>query len=668
VKRLLIAAGLLVVWPAAAQDSARSVARMDDIEEAPMEDLLGMNLEDRMGETGAVSKQSESVLRAPAALTTIDGSVVRLSGATTIAELLRWVPGVQVFRSAPGNYVVSIRGTGGLAGNNTILLVDGIPLNSPLDGGVDWDLIPINASDVERIEIVRGPVSPTYGANAYTGVINIVTRTTIGASPNYAGRVRVGADLDGGTTESVSGRFIHLTRKLEFRWFLDAERDKTFGTTSGFDHPALQRYGLFGVLGYSLSPTSKLSLQVGRVRSTRSSLDYLVLESEPQTRELLFARVQYQASALPGVFDSVKLWAQGTSQFIRANVADYEGFSYAGTDSSRGVAGLDLAFDLHPRFRATLGGQASVDHVRAPYLNPAANSGTRPGYGFYGGFQLSPLDRLDLGLSGRGDISAVTADLEFSYRAFAVYHADSWGIRLAAASAFREPTYVEAGGRFVDPASGLILLEGSPGIGAPRNTSVELGATLQPVSGLTLSPTVYFSRLTNVMVQDFEPLVRRTFLNDTEPRDLLGGELEATWNVSDAFSVSPSFSILYWLQANERVDTTVGVPDQNSTYVGGLRLHGVLADERFGYGLGGVVVSSREFNVRAGIPPRVLRRSIPTSGQITGLVEYELSRGPSTWVSLRARSSFPSDTAESPLPTAAPLGTSVMAGVELRNE
>jgi hypothetical protein len=94
--------------------SGTAPPRISNIEDASLEGLLDLNLEDKLGKTEAVSRTSESVLRAPAAITTIDAMQIRLSGATTVADVLRSVPGVAVVRTGPGNHVVSLRGTGGI--------------------------------------------------------------------------------------------------------------------------------------------------------------------------------------------------------------------------------------------------------------------------------------------------------------------------------------------------------------------------------------------------------------------------------------------------------------------------------------------------------------------------------------------------------------------------
>jgi hypothetical protein len=642
-----------------------------NIEDSALEGLLGMNLEDKLGKTEAVSRTNESVLRAPATITTLDATQIRLSGAHTVPDVLRFVPGVAVYRSSPNNYVVALRGTGGLSGNNVILLVDGIPINSPLDGNVNWDLVPLHVEDIERIEVVRGPVSPTYGANAYTGVINIVTRTSAGLPPSYVGRLRGGADLDGKPRGSVSGRFLHVEKNLEFKWFLNAEHDGSSSkprTSAAHEHPSTADRLTMTTAFSHLTKASRFSVELGQAWSRRSSMEHLVLDSVPQAQRLLFGRAMYELLEPSRAVRNFKLWAQATSLRITADRDAHTGLSYDGTRSVRGAAGADLVLAFHESLSALLGGQGSLERIDASYLHPNADRAVRPAYGFYGGIKAAPWSWLDVIVTGRGDLAPISAKLEYSYRASAIYHADTWGLRLTAASAFRIPSYVEAVGRFIDPATRLILLEGTDTIGSPRNTSLELGATFSPYTTLTVSPSVYVSRLSNLMVEDFESVIRRTFRNDAEPREYLGGELEANWRVTDAVSVLPSFSILHWLDTSKRVDSNVGAPDQNSRFMGGVRLQGIFGNDRWGYGFGAMVVSPRKYNVRAGIPVIVLSTNIPTSAYFSAMLERQLTSTPSLWVSLRLNAGLPTNVPESPLPLASPLGQSGMLGVEIRTE
>jgi hypothetical protein len=241
-------------------------------------------------------------------------------------------------------------------------------------------------------------------------------------------------------------------------------------------------------------------------------------------------------------------------------------------------------------------------------------------------------------------------------------------VRLAAASAYRTPSYVELGGRFVDPASGLILLEGDPDLRSPTNETLELGLIAAPIAELHIRPTAYVSRLRDVIIEDFEPLVRRTFTNDPSDRYLLGTELELGWQLRDNFGLALSAGSLHWLDVDESVTPTVGVPEQSSALVGGARLHGSLLHERFGYGLGATFASERVFAVRAGVPPSILDTEVPAQTHVFAMAEYFLGSALPFWLSLRVHAAVPDGEAESPLAAAANNAATAVVGLAYRED
>lgn len=108
-----------------------------------------------------------------AAATVVDAAEIERSKTTTLLDLLRTVPGLDVVQSGGPGGVTSLflRGT---SSTQTLVLVDGVPLNSPYFGGTD--LSSLSTANVERIEVVRGPFSALYGSEAIGGVVRIFTR------------------------------------------------------------------------------------------------------------------------------------------------------------------------------------------------------------------------------------------------------------------------------------------------------------------------------------------------------------------------------------------------------------------------------------------------------------------------------------------------------------
>ena len=129
-------------------------------------------------EITSVSKKKERLSEAAAAVFVVTQEDSRRSGATTIPEALRMVPGVHVARIDSSTWAVTSRGFNGFFANKLLVLIDGRSVYSPTFSGVNWDVQDTLLEDIERIEVIRGPGATLWGANAVNGVINIITKKT----------------------------------------------------------------------------------------------------------------------------------------------------------------------------------------------------------------------------------------------------------------------------------------------------------------------------------------------------------------------------------------------------------------------------------------------------------------------------------------------------------
>ncbi len=127
-------------------------------------------------EVVSVSKEPEQVKDTPAAIYVLTQEDIRRSGATSIPEVLRLVPGVEVARIDSDHWSVGVRGFGSGFSKSVLVLIDGRSVYSPLFAGVYWDVQDTVLEDIERIEVIRGPGGTIWGANAVDGVINIITK------------------------------------------------------------------------------------------------------------------------------------------------------------------------------------------------------------------------------------------------------------------------------------------------------------------------------------------------------------------------------------------------------------------------------------------------------------------------------------------------------------
>jgi len=122
-------------------------------------------------------RTEQSIERAPATITVISSEEIQASGALTIPDLLRFVPGLDVMTITSSHSEVNARGLNQLLSNKLLVLIDGRSVYFDFYGGTIWQGLPILLNQIDRIEIVRSPGSALYGANAFSGVINIITKT-----------------------------------------------------------------------------------------------------------------------------------------------------------------------------------------------------------------------------------------------------------------------------------------------------------------------------------------------------------------------------------------------------------------------------------------------------------------------------------------------------------
>lgn len=148
---------------------ARTRQDEPDLTELSVEDLLALPVT-------SVAKKKQPWRESAAAIHVITAEDLRRSGATTIPEALRWVPGMQVAQIDASKWAVTARGFNGQFANKLLVLVDGRSVYTPLFSGVFWEMQDTPLEDVERIEVIRGPGAALWGANAVNGVVNIITR------------------------------------------------------------------------------------------------------------------------------------------------------------------------------------------------------------------------------------------------------------------------------------------------------------------------------------------------------------------------------------------------------------------------------------------------------------------------------------------------------------
>ncbi|MGB2590412.1 MAG: TonB-dependent receptor [Candidatus Acidiferrum sp.] len=195
---------------AQAQATDGSQPASDNLKQLSLEQLGNV-------EVTTASKEPEKIWQTPAAVYVLTQEDIRRSGATSIPEVLRLVPGVEVARIDSDHWAIGIRGFGGEFSKSLLVLIDGRSVYTPLFSGVYWQLQDTLLEDIERIEVIRGPGGTIWGANAVDGVINIITKsakdthgtlasTTSGNVDQGIGEVRYGSGNGSGFNYRIYGK------------------------------------------------------------------------------------------------------------------------------------------------------------------------------------------------------------------------------------------------------------------------------------------------------------------------------------------------------------------------------------------------------------------------------------------------------------------------------
>ena len=305
---------------------ASAQTRTSDLANLTLDQLVTM-------EVTSVSKREQKLSEAPSAIVVVTSDDIRRSGSTTVAEVLRTVPGLQVARVTSNKWAVSARGSNGLFTAKMLVLVDGRSVYTPLFSGVYWDTQDIPLLDIERIEVVRGPGATMWGANAVNGVINIITKSA-------ADTVGPAMSVTRSTDEQVVGEFRYgakLSDRANVRLFVKhAERGTKTGPAP--DDWDLTRSG--ARLDVKLSPDDSLLVEgdgyTGSVRQAFGPDPFLHFYATPIVSD----------TPLDGAY-ALGRWTHAISSRAETTLQAYVDHASRSYDSGDLRNTIDLDFENH---------------------------------------------------------------------------------------------------------------------------------------------------------------------------------------------------------------------------------------------------------------------------------------------------------------------------------
>jgi iron complex outermembrane receptor protein len=253
---LTVAMGILILVPGLARAAPGP-------NQAP-EDLLFQEIPVVITST----RTEQSMLDVPDAVTVITAEEIRDSGATSLTEVFAWVPGLEFMRNSATDVNMSMRGFNKAASSMVLAMIDGRTVYEDFFGVVSWDRLDVTLHDIERIEVIRGPGSALYGANAFLGTVNIITKK---ARDLPRAHIQVGAGVRGSLVSATGG---YTTERAAIKGSLqyrsqDHYRNEMGGSVTvphRRDDTGLREQKFNATLEYRLSDDTDITLSGGGAR------------------------------------------------------------------------------------------------------------------------------------------------------------------------------------------------------------------------------------------------------------------------------------------------------------------------------------------------------------------------------------------------------------------
>ncbi|MCK6544415.1 TonB-dependent receptor [Myxococcota bacterium] len=513
------------------------------------------------------SRREQSPLDAPNAVTIITDEDIRLSGARTIPDLLRRVPGMDVMAMSYSDYNVAMRGFNRRIANKILVLIDGRTAYEDFLGGMLWRGITLDLADIARIEVVRGPGSAIYGAYAYTGMVNIITKRP---EEVRGSRVSVAA----GNGKAIEGSYQYGERRgsvglrasagYERGDKYDLEFDPSrvdYTTNVGDPNKSLETARFDLEAEYALKDLGGRLFVGGGARVGFLELyGVAALRNQALDAQGYNVRVGYEGD----LFTLLAFWnglrARSTPQFYRVGLDDLGSDTRADVLSIEPIFRPTLSFFGEHSF--VLGGEYRHKYIEWDYLDGAHEEDH---FALFAQDSWAVSKQFSAIASARLDLHPIIGALASPRLALIYKPTERQAIRASIGTAFRQPTQAETYLNLsaASPVAGVaVTLVGGRDTLEPENiATLDVGWLLQPGFG-ELEAVVYVNRVGNLITRTpltptspeagaydpdigaFVGAVSR-YVNDTRHYLAIGTELSTRLYPVDGVDVGASYALQY---------------------------------------------------------------------------------------------------------------------------
>jgi iron complex outermembrane recepter protein len=549
------------------------------------------------------SRRAQNPLDAPNAVTIITQDDIRVSGAQTIPDILRRVPGMDVMAPNRSDANVAVRGFNRRVANKVLVLIDGRTAYQDFLGGMAWSSMTIGLQDIERIEVVRGPGSAIYGAYAYTGIINIITKTP----EQYHGSTLYGAVGNGdqvGASYSFGKRLDNFGVRLSVGYEQAAKYELTtdpnridYQLNSDEFALSFRNIRADGNVEYRI-PGTRSNLYFGGGART-GPIEYLgqaFLRNLSVNGEQFSVRAGYESE----LFTLRTFWNGVRTSFGPESTAigGSDLSSYLRNDVVAIEPVLRPTFELAGHHALILGAEYRFKYIDWNYLD---DQHKEDHFALFFQDQWNITDQWSLIVSGRLDVHPIIGTLGSPRAALIFKPTPNQAIRLSIGTAFRQPTMLET---YADVSAstavrgvGITLGNDRANIQAERILSGELGYRYEAGFG-AFEAVGFVNRLTNLI--DLSPLqatgadqpldpaidayiaARSRFVNQSRAYIAVGSEWEARLfpvegldiglsyafqhifdeDSGDRFTNSPIHKVTLWGQVRTEMGIDVSLTSQ----------------------------------------------------------------------------------------------------------
>ena len=493
----------------------------------------------------SLSKKKERSFDAASSVFVLGSEDIRRSGATSIPEVLRLVPGIQVARIDGHKWAISSRGFNEQFSNKLLIMIDGRTIYTPLFSGAFWDVQDYPLADIAKIEVIRGSGGAIWGANAVNGIINIITKNSINTQGFYASSTVGQGDGDKVITEVRYGG--KTNNKNHYRLYAKERQGRSFHKlNSNDDNDDGYKESQAG-FRYDIGLESKNQLSLsGEIRNGKANnyfdfTPYGTNSTNPAHKNSkggnLLANWQKTISA--------------KSSMTLQTYLDYDQFDNPILKRAGRTADIDFqhfySFNNSNQLTWGLGYRLLQDSIKEYPLNntyiPLEYTPDKKTDQIFSAFLQDKIsliaDKLYLTIGSKFEHNEFTGQEYQPSAKLALYPAHNQTAWASISRAVRTPTRGDDGIVINNPATGTPLQSGNRQYGAERVIAYEVGYRIKPNFRSLIDVALFYNDYNQLRTFDVNGTA-----NNKGKGESFGGEITAKWKVNKKWKLEAGYDFL----------------------------------------------------------------------------------------------------------------------------